>query len=293
MVLMTERQIDMGNVSLAVAESGAGQRPLLLVHGFTGAKEDFTPWLDPLAAAGWHAVAPDLRGHGSSSKPAMESAYSFELMADDMLRLVGALGWARFVLLGHSMGGMVVQFLALAAPSRLAGLILMDTAHGPLKHLDPDLIDAAVSIVRGQGMDALAAVMAQRQGPLHTPAHRRLLDQRLGYAEFGERKLLATSPALYAAMAPEFLTTPDRLDDLRRLPGSLPVLVIVGEQDQPFLDPSRQMAAAIAGSVLAVIPEAGHSPQFENTDAWWESLTNYLNGLAARAGQLSCRYASG
>ncbi|HYK33660.1 MAG TPA: alpha/beta hydrolase [Streptosporangiaceae bacterium] len=280
---MTERQIDVGDVRLAIAESGAGQRPLLLVHGFTGAKEDFAPWLDPLAAAGWHAVAPDLRGHGESSKPATEAAYSFELMADDMLGLTDALGWERFVVLGHSMGGMVVQFLALAAPSRLAGLILMDTAHGPLTHLDPDLIAAAVSIVRGQGMDALAAVMAERQGPLHTPAHQRLLDQRPGYAEFGERKLLATSPALYAAMAPEFLKTPDRLESLRRLPASLPVLIIVGEQDQPFIEPSRQMATAVAASTLAVIPDAGHSPQFENTDAWWQSLTGYLTALSAPA----------
>lgn len=280
-MLVPERKINVGDVSLAVAEAGAGQRPLLLVHGFTGAKEDFAPWLDPLAAAGWHAVAPDLRGHGLSSKPETESAYSFELMADDMLRLADALGWERFVLLGHSMGGMVVQFMVQAAASRLAGLILMDTAHGPLKHLDPDLIEAAVSIVRGQGMNALAAAMAEQQGPLHTPAHQRLLDQRPGYAEFSERKLLATSPALYAAMAPEFTRTPDRLDDLRRLPASLPVLVIVGEQDQSFLESSQQMAAAIAGSTLAVIPDAGHSPQFENTDAWWQSLTGYLTGLPA------------
>ena len=283
MVPVTERQVDVGDVSLAIAEVGAGQRPLLLVHGFTGAKEDFTPWLEPLAAAGWHAVAPDLRGHGLSSKPAAESAYSFELMADDVLGLADALGWDRFVLLGHSMGGMVVQFLALAAPSRLDGLILMDTAHGPLTHLDPDLIQAAVSIVRGQGMDALAAVMAERQGPLHTAAHQRLLDTRPGYAEFGDRKLRATSPALYATMAPEFVTTPDRLDALRRLPASLPVLVIVGEQDQPFLGPSRQMAAAMAGGALAVIPNAGHSPQFENTEAWWESLSGYLAGLSRPA----------
>jgi 3-oxoadipate enol-lactonase len=283
MVVVTERQIDVGDIGIAVAESGAGQRPLLLVHGFTGAKEDFSPWLDPLAAAGWHAVAPDLRGHGSSSKPATESAYSFELMADDMLRLADALGWERFVLLGHSMGGMVVQFMALAAASRLAGLILMDTAHGPLEHLDPGLVQAAVSIVRGQGMDALAAVMAERQGPLHTPAHQRLLDQRPGYAEFGEAKLLATSPALYAAMAPEFLATPERLDSLRQLPASLPVLVIVGEQDQSFIGPSRQMAAAIAGSTLKVIPDAGHSPQFENSDAWWQTLTGYLTGLCRPA----------
>ena len=280
---MKERQIDTGDVSLAIAESGAGQRPLMLVHGFTGAKEDFTPWLDPLAAAGWHAVAPDVRGHGSSSKPAMESDYSFELMSGDVLRIADALGWDRFVLLGHSMGGMVVQFLALAVPSRLDGLVLMDTTHGPLTHLDPDLIHAAVSIVRGQGMDALAAVMAERPGPLHTEAHQRLLDTRPGYAEFGERKLLATSPAMYAAMAPAFLTTPDRLDGLRELPAALPVLVVVGELDQPFVGPSRQMAAAIAGSVLAVIPDAGHSPQFENTDAWWQSFSGYLAGLSRPA----------
>ena len=280
---VTERQIDVGDVSLAVAEAGAGQRPLLLVHGFTGAKEDFAPWLDPLAAAGWHAVAPDLRGHGLSSKPETESAYSFELMAGDLLRLADALGWERFVLLGHSMGGMVVQFMVPAAGSRLDGLILMDTAHGPLKHLDPSLIELAVSIVRGQGMNALAAAMAEQQGPLHTPAHQRLLDQRPGYAEFSERKLLATSPALYAAMAPEFTRTPDRLDDLRRLPASLPVLVIVGEQDESFLESSRRMAAAIAGSTLVVITDAGHSPQFENTDAWWAALTGYLTGLSLSA----------
>ncbi len=278
-MLVRERQVDLGDVSLALAESGAGQRPLMLVHGFTGAKEDFTPWLDRLAESGWHAVAPDLRGHGESSKPAVESEYSFESMAADALRLADALGWERFVLLGHSMGGMVAQFMARAAAARLAGLILMDTAHGPLEHLDAELIQAAVTIVRTQGMAALAKVMAERQGPLHTPAYQRLLDDQPGYAEFGERKLLATSPALYAAMAPEFLVTPDRLDSLRLLPASLPVLIIVGELDQPFIEPSRRMAHAIAASTLTVIPDAGHSPQFENPDTWWVAVADYLAGL--------------
>lgn len=278
---MTERQIDLGDVCLSVAEAGSGQRPMLLVHGFTGAKEDFTPWLDQLAAAGWHAVAPDLRGHGASSKPQAESAYSFELLADDALRLADALGWERFVLLGHSMGGMVAQFMARTAPSRLTGLILMDTAPGPLGHLNLDLVNLAADIARDQGMAALAKVIAQEQGPLRSPAHRRLLDERPGYAEFCERKFLATSSALYAAMAPEFVTTPDRLDDLRRLPASLPVLVIAGEQDDGFLRPSRQIAAAIPHSRLEIIADAGHSPQFENTDAWWKALTGYLTGLPA------------
>jgi len=275
-MLLTERLVSLGDVELSIAEAGAGQRRLLLVHGFTGAKEDFTPWLDRLAGLGWHAVAPDLRGHGASSKPAEESAYSFELLAADVLGLADALGWDRFVLLGHSMGGMIAQFLARSAPARLAGLILMDTTHGPLDTLDPDLIAVAVSIVRAQGIGTLADIMAEQEGPLTTPAHRRLLAGQAGYAEFNDRKLRATSPGLYAAMAPVFPVAADRLDSLRQLPAALPVLVIVGEQDQPFLAPSERMAAAIGNGSLAIIADAGHCPQFENPDAWWQALTTYL-----------------
>jgi 3-oxoadipate enol-lactonase len=275
-----ERHVDLGDVQLSIAEAGIGCRPLLLVHGFTGAKEDFTPWLDRLADAGWHAVAPDLRGHGASSKPAADAAYSFEILADDVLRLADALGWEQFVLLGHSMGGMVAQFMALKAAARTDALILMDTSHGPLDNLDPDLIEAAVAIVRDRGMDGLAQVMAERDGPLETPAHRRMAAEQPGYAEFEDRKFRATSPALYAAMVSEFVTTADRLDSLRDLPESLPVFVIVGEQDQPFLGPSQRMAAAVGRGALAIIPNAGHCPQFENPDAWWDALAGFLAKIA-------------
>jgi 3-oxoadipate enol-lactonase len=275
---MEQRAVDLGDVELAVAESGAGQRPLLLLHGFTGAKDDFTEWLDPLAAAGWHAVAPDHRGHGASSKPPSEEAYSFEILADDATRLVDALGWGRFALLGHSMGGMVAQFMALDRPARLTALVLMDTGHGPMA-LDPEMVEAAVAIVRTRGMDDLADILATRTSPLESPAHRRLLTERPGYAEFGEAKLRGTSPALYAAMAPAFVATPDRLALLATLPESLTTLVVVGEQDRPLVGPSERMAATIPGACLVVIPDAGHSPQFENPESWWAALSGFLAGV--------------
>ena len=92
----------------------------MLLHGFTGAKEDFADWIDAFAARGFHVVAPDNRGHGASGQPAEESAYSLATFADDARRLVDALGWDRFALLGHSMGGMIAQHLALAVPERLS-----------------------------------------------------------------------------------------------------------------------------------------------------------------------------
>ena len=66
---VTIRSVRTGDVSLEIAEAGAGGRPLLMVHGFTGAKEDFADFFDRLAERGWHVVAPDLRGHGASDHP--------------------------------------------------------------------------------------------------------------------------------------------------------------------------------------------------------------------------------
>ena len=276
---MQERTIDLGTVELVIAESGPGERPFLLLHGFTGAKEDFTEWLDPLAKAGWHTVAPDHRGHGASSKPKEESAYSFEILADDAQALVDALGWDRYALLGHSMGGMVAQFLATKSPERLDALVLMDTGHGPVENLDPTMVEAAISIVRTQGIDALADILADHESPLDSAAHQRLLAEQPGYAEFEDHKFRATSPSLYVPMAASFVSAADRLDDLRRLPDSLPTLVIVGDQDQPFIGPSERMTEAIPDASLAVIPNAGHSPQFENPEAWWAVLSEFLGAL--------------
>ncbi|HET9443945.1 MAG TPA: alpha/beta fold hydrolase, partial [Acidimicrobiales bacterium] len=85
---MERRRIELGGgLGLEVLEAGApGARPLMLVHGFTGAKEDFADHLDALAASGWHVVAPDLRGHGKSQ--VVSSAYSLEEFLWDFTQLL-------------------------------------------------------------------------------------------------------------------------------------------------------------------------------------------------------------
>ena len=203
---MIERTVEVaghgGPVSLAVAEAGAGGRPLLLVHGFTGAKEDFTEWLDPLAELGWHAVAPDQRGHGDSSQPPDEAPYSFDAFAADVLGLLDVLGWDRCGLLGHSMGGhgRPDRGAAGAAPLR------QPRADG---HLAPRAARrsraSSSSVWPSPANEGIAAVMAAQdalgsEDALGTPAHERVLATRPGYREFGQRKMLASSPAMYVAM---------------------------------------------------------------------------------------------
>ena len=287
---MHQRPIEVPTgVTLEVLEGGeaAPSTPgLLLVHGFTGAKEDFSDHLDQLAAvdAGWHVVAPDLRGHGGSSKPPGPASYTLRAMAGDLLALADALGWQRFTLLGHSMGGMVAQVVALEArgAARLDGLVLMDTSHGPLGGIDADLLALGKAVVQDGGMAALVEAQREIEGALDTPANQRVTAERPGYAAYGEAKALACCGDMWLGLIDEIVETQaDRLDDLAASLAGLPVLVVVGEQDRPFLPHAERMAAALPGARLEVVPDAGHSPQFENPDAYVEVLVGFLRSLGS------------
>jgi pimeloyl-ACP methyl ester carboxylesterase len=278
---MDTGRIDIGGLELAYAEAGRGGRPFILAHGFTGAKEDFTGWLDDLAELGWHAVAPDNRGHGESDKPLGEDAYALPLFAADALAFADAMGFDTFVLLGHSLGGMFSQLLALKDPSRVEALVLMDTHHGALKTIDPDLLELGVVTALNEGMATVADVLRDMGGendPLATEAYLEYIRAHPERAEESDRNLRVCSPFMYASCLRQIPTQEDRLERLAQL--TMPTLVIVGDQDKPFLKASQRMADTIPDARLAVIPEAGHSPQLESPDAWWSAVSGFLGELA-------------
>ena len=266
-------------IHLSFTEAGKGGRPIMLVHGFTADREEVAGVLDPLAERGWHAVAPDLRGHGRSERPTDPEAYSFELLADDVVALADHLGWERFALLGHSMGGAVAQLVALDHPGRLSGLVLASTFHGPVKGITMELVDLGRWVVREAGMSGLADAMEARraENPQSVAAVERLQEARPGYAEDSRARLEATSPDMWMALAPRFVVQEDRLDRLATL--SVPTAVIAGELDDTFLDDCRRLADTIPGSHLTVIPGAGHVPQVEQPVAWWDALCGFLDGI--------------
>jgi len=272
----TIRSVTVGDVRLQVAEAGAGGRPLLLVHGFTGAKEDFQDWWEPLAERGWHVVAPDLRGHGASDHPERPEDYSLDLLEADVVGLVDALGWSRFVMVGHSMGGMVGQAIAVDHGDRLDGLVLMDTIPGAASGGGLTML---VFKAAGRLLSLKTMARLVRKPPPKSPASvRRLYAERPGYADWAQAKVLASSPVMAKAMMAELGHRPDRLPELRSL--GLPVLVIAGEHDMPgFVAGSTAMAEAIPGATLAVLAGAAHSPQLETPDAWWAAVSAFLDEL--------------
>ena len=98
--------------------------PVLLLHGW-GCSAFTWRFLAPaVSAAGWRAVAVDLRGHGLSDRPADPALYTRDALATQLESVMDALGIARAPIIAHSMGGMVAMTVALRSPARVARLAL-------------------------------------------------------------------------------------------------------------------------------------------------------------------------
>ena len=276
-VVATTRVTTDDGVGLAVECRGSGP-PFLMVHGFTGARDDFADHAPQLAE---HAtvVTFDHRGHGRSDQPTDRDRYSLDRLAADTLAVADSLELGRFRLLGHSMGGMVARRLVLAHPERVEALVLMATAPGPPADIDPALADMAGELALGDGMTPLREIL-DAMNVLGSEADERVQRDRPGYVEFAAWKWAHTSPHAYAGLVHDITHHADQIDTMRTI--SCPTLVIVGDQDVTFLVDAHRMADAIHGARLVVIPEAGHSPQFENPDAYLHAVDDFLRSLPAR-----------
>jgi pimeloyl-ACP methyl ester carboxylesterase len=124
------RQVATNGIELHVAEEGEG-KPVVLCHGFPELWYSWRHQLPALAEAGYHAVAPDLRGYGDSSIPEDVEAYDVLTLCEDLVGLLDDLGEERAVFVGHDWGGTVVWNLAVAHPERVAAVVGMSVPFIP------------------------------------------------------------------------------------------------------------------------------------------------------------------
>ena len=274
-------RVAINGVELTYEDSGRGERPFVLVHGFTGFRDDFREQLPALIGLG-RTIIYDHRGHGDSAHAGDATGYSFDQLVDDLRDLLGALGVARCDLLGHSMGGMIALRFVLAYPQHVASLVLMDTAARAPDRMPRAPLAAAGAIARSQGMASLAALLRGRAAddPSRPDAERRL-ERELGEAfwERRRRRLVAMDPEAFAVLALELVDQPALTDRLHEI--ACPTLVMVGEQDAGFLAPADELARGIRGATKVVIPAAAHSPQLENPPAWIAPIRQHLERVRA------------
>lgn len=114
-----------GDIDLAVHEAGSGP-PVVLVHGFPELAFSWRHQLPALAAAGYHAIAPDMRGYGGSDKPAHVADYTVQKLIGDLTGLMDSMDIDKAVIVGHDWGALVTWQMALLAPERMAGLVALN-----------------------------------------------------------------------------------------------------------------------------------------------------------------------
>jgi pimeloyl-ACP methyl ester carboxylesterase len=215
-------------VSLHVSEIGKG-RPVLLLHGYFSDAE--TNWIKYghaalLAEAGFRVIMPDLRAHGQSDKPHDVAAYPKDVLADDALALVAALGLTGYDLGGYSLGGRTVaRMLAKgAAPARV--------------------------IISGMGLDGL--VNTGRRA-----AHFRGIFEGLGTHSRGSPEWMAEAflkttggdPVALARILDTFVDTPIKVINGWKMP----VQVLVGADDDDN-GSGPALAAELSNATLSIVP---------------------------------------
>ncbi|WP_263487256.1 MULTISPECIES: alpha/beta fold hydrolase [unclassified Mesorhizobium] len=128
--------IETNGIRLNVAEQGDG--PLvLLCHGFPESWYSWRHQLDALAAAGFHAVAPDMRGYGRSDRPEAVEEYTLFHLVGDMVGLLDALEAPTAIIAGHDWGAVVAWHAALLRPDRFQAVIGLSVPFRPRAKVRP------------------------------------------------------------------------------------------------------------------------------------------------------------
>jgi pimeloyl-ACP methyl ester carboxylesterase len=122
--------IQVGNLTFDAATSGASGDPLvLMLHGFPQTSHTWRHQLEALPSAGYYVVAPNQRGYSAGARPAGQGQYATQLLIDDALGMVRALGYEKFHLVGHDWGGQLAWLLACAYPDAVSSLTVLSRPH--------------------------------------------------------------------------------------------------------------------------------------------------------------------
>ncbi|MFK4223623.1 alpha/beta fold hydrolase [Streptomyces sp. NPDC019890] len=226
----------------------------LLLPGYTGSKEDFIALLEPLAAAGYRAVAVDGRGQYETEGPDDQQAYAQAELAQDVLAQAKAIQ-GPVHLLGHSLGGQIARAAVLLDPAPFRTLTLMSSGPAQITPAQQRKVELLSDVLATMSMDQVWEAMRALDPPEDADAPK-------DDGEDLRRRWLRHNPAQLIATGRQLTVEPDRVDELAAVQ-PLPKHVISGERDDTWPVPLLDAMAQRLGADRTVIAGAEHSP---NTD---------------------------
>jgi pimeloyl-ACP methyl ester carboxylesterase len=251
-------RVVVNGVDLYYEDVGTGV-PVVFCHEFAG---DYRSWDPQVRALGrlYRCITYSYRGFPPSSVPEDPRAYSEEHLIQDLRALLGHLGLEQAHIVGFSMGGSMVLNFALRYPALCRSLVVIGAGAGTTnrERFEQD-IDRTVGLLRTQGIDAFAETYAE--GPTRQPFKRK---DPHGWAVF-RHQLADHSPvgqALTMLGVQRARRTIFALEDA--LPTlETPTLIVIGDEDEPCVDPAVFLKRHIPSAGLLVVPQSGHAVNLE------------------------------
>ncbi len=255
-----------GSTALHIADSGVGEKCVVLLHGYLESMyvwDDFAPLLTPSV----RAITVDIPGHGISEVKG--EVHTMEMVADVLHQMLKSLEIERVTMVGHSMGGYVALAFCARYPEQLDGLVLLSSTPNPDTEAKRENRRREIALVRAGKKDALARVAPEA-----------------GFAEQNRRRLRSyiddltecvhiTEDDGIVALLGGMMERADQNEMLRK--SAVPQLFILGKKDGYIpVEVAEEIVANHPQAQVAWLEESGHMGFIEEPEACAEALLKFV-----------------
>ena len=255
-----------GSTALHIADSGVGEKCVVLLHGYLESMyvwDDFAPLLTPSV----RVITVDIPGHGISEVKG--EVHTMEMVADVLHQMLKSLEIERVTMVGHSMGGYVALAFCARYPEQLDGLVLLSSTPNPDTEAKRENRRREIALVRAGKKDALARVAPEA-----------------GFAEQNRRRLRSyiddltecvhiTEDDGIVALLGGMMERADQNEMLRK--SAVPQLFILGKKDGYIpVEVAEEIVANHPQAQVAWLEESGHMGFIEEPEACAEALLEFV-----------------
>lgn len=255
-----------GSTALHIADSGVGEKCVVLLHGYLESMyvwDDFAPLLTPSV----RVITVDIPGHGISEVKG--EVHTMEMVADVLHEMLKSLEIERVTMVGHSMGGYVALAFCARYPEQLDGLVLLSSTPNPDTEAKRENRRREIALVRAGKKDTLARVAPEA-----------------GFAEQNRRRLRSyiddltecvhiTEDDGIVALLGGMMERADQNEMLRK--SAVPQLFILGKKDGYIpVEVAEEIVANHPQAQVAWLEESGHMGFIEEPEACAEALLKFV-----------------
>ncbi len=260
-------------VKLYYEETGSGDA-IVFVHEFAG---DYRSWEAQMRyfSRRYRCISYNARGYPPSDVPADPALYSQDRARDDIRAILDNLNIEKAHIVGLSMGGFATLHFGLHYPERALSLVVAGCGYGAEKDKREQFqeeAEAAAQLIDNSTADEFAAIYAE--GPTRVQFQNK---NPRAWQEFrdmlAEHSLIGSANTLRGVQKNR-LSLYDLEAQMKQL--TVPTLIVTGDEDEPCLIPNVFMKRIISSSALAVLPNAGHTINLEDPEAFNAVVADFL-----------------